>query len=225
MLARTHRIYRSTYAHARKHARTHARTYARTRRKRAKPLEGSPVCIYLAFPQFCALDISATPRGLAPAFADGSHRELQKIRDREASRVVSAYHHGAYLARGRHVPGSGVAASCAHTKSRTRPTLQRQRVYSEEDRRPEQSASCRRCRLMAVLFYIRSAYIALCIGARDKNRFARASKSLSSRDVCDVCQSCKSTVYRYLKHFNFLSSFGNRKFRVCFCTRELHIPA
>lgn len=144
---------------------TYARTHARTLRKRAKTLSRGRPRVYLAFPQFCArFLLHIPPRAGVCRRADGSHRGLQRFANAGCLEwyIGNAYYHGAYLA------GADMSSSAwrprqrVHTKSRTRPTLQRQRVYR---RRPAVRTKCTSpMRLMAILFY---AWRFL---ARDKNR-------------------------------------------------------
>jgi len=185
-------------------------THARTRRKRAKTLEGRIPRVCLAFPQFCARFL-ATPRPRAGVCrrTDGSRRKLQRFAidggEGEEGRGEAEEDHSLFLEWYTHIitmpawPGSTCPRrQRVHTKSRTRPTLQRQRVYR---RGPTVGTKCggasQSARLMAILFYARRL---LCCHARQKS-FARERDNLlyppglSGASACVNVGSTTSTMH------------------------------
>lgn len=135
--------------------------------------------LYLAFPQFSARLLLSR---LAPAFADGQTEAIANFKDSRSGCLE--WYRQCILSRcppsqGRLVLVGRRPRQRVHTKSRTRPTLQRQRVYR---RRPAVRTKCTSpMRLMAILFY------AWRLGARQKS-FAREPDYLLPADVCQLCQ-------------------------------------
>lgn len=170
-------VYHAPRTHART---TYARTHARTLRKRTKILsKGSPrVYIWLSHSLAHDFYYPASRRRLPTARRKPSR--TSKIRDRGALE----WYRQCILSRcppswgPRRVLAGRRPRQRVHTKSRTRPTLQRQRVYR---RRPAVWTKCTSpMRLMAILFY------AWRLGARQKS-FAREPDYLLLGDVCQPC--------------------------------------